>query len=147
MPLAAAERGGHSLHPHTARLSLPLSLSISPSVCLCPSFSPTRSQSLSVRLLPPLCSCLSGFFSTLNFFFFCCSLLVSLYRLVSSCHLSVDLSNFYLVFCLLTFRLHFEIHASRCLTLTNGDVDCLSQVEDQNHLSPKLGVLWENYRK
>lgn len=40
MPLAAAERGGHSLHPHTARLSLPLSLSISRSVCLCLSLSP-----------------------------------------------------------------------------------------------------------
>lgn len=40
MPLAAAERGGHSLHPHTARLSLPLSLSISRSVCLCLSCSP-----------------------------------------------------------------------------------------------------------
>lgn len=39
MPLAAAERGGHSLHPHTARLSLPLSLSISRSVCLCLSLS------------------------------------------------------------------------------------------------------------
>lgn len=40
MPLAAAERGGHSLHPHTARLSLLLSVSAclalppSPRVCL-----------------------------------------------------------------------------------------------------------------
>lgn len=41
MPLAAAERGGHSLHPHTARLSLPLSLSISRPACLSRSASPS----------------------------------------------------------------------------------------------------------
>lgn len=28
MPLAAAERGGHSLHPHAARLSLPPSVTV-----------------------------------------------------------------------------------------------------------------------
>lgn len=34
MPLAAAERGGHSLHPHAARLSLPPSVTVYLSLCL-----------------------------------------------------------------------------------------------------------------
>lgn len=50
MPLAAAERGGHSLHPHAARLSLPPSVTVYLSLCL--SLPPSAALRKPVRHVP-----------------------------------------------------------------------------------------------
>lgn len=102
-------RGGHSLHPHTARLSLPLSLSISPSVCLRLSRSLRRlSPSLSVTFLTPRRSLPVTVSSP------CWTISSTIFSYLSiapspACHLSVYLSlptNFYFAPFLFTFVSH-----------------------------------------
>lgn len=76
----SSQRGGHSLHPHTARLSLPLSLSISRSVCLCLSLS-LPETGLKHFFTPPMP--VTPFSSILDYF-----LLSSLRHSVWHCRLS-----------------------------------------------------------